>query len=414
MYKLSYPAGRRLAEAHAEEARIEEEAKLFHEADMRNEVHETDMRNEVHETDELQSNRRHLENNEGGETVYMGSADLKTVLKNALLNSSNTNISSAAAELAHDWCVCWTAPLVAAVGELTGWNMSYNVTPVDWNAAKVYVQEFVIWHQENGGLRRLQDGSHTGRRLFENTNGRRRLWACPRRSSRACHPPHATVELASGATARLDALAVGDRIRTPSGVEPVVGFLHADKAAFMTYHVFTTEANLTIAISDKHYLFVDGVKADPATVVLGQTLTTANGPQKITAIAQEMHAGAFHLVTPSGAYYVDGVAASTYVSYIPHAAWKVFGDGYITLRYKLGLPIVPEGAAPVTLFWLLDALQALGVPEPVQSSLFWPLIAGSVVLTELAAAVGVAAAKLAPAGAVAAALVAAPLARASK
>ena len=117
--------------------------------------------------------------------------------------------------------------------------------------------------------------------------------------------------------------------------------------------------------------------------------------------------GAYHLVTPSGAYYVDGVAASTYVAYIPRAAWKVFGDGYIALRYSLGLPIVPEGAAPVTLFWLLDALKAAGVPDAVQSSLFWPLIAGSVVATELAAAVGLAAAKT---GALTAALVAAPLA----
>ena len=50
---------------------------------------------------------------------------------------------------------------------------------------------------------------------------------------------------------------------------------------------------------------------------------TPVGPSPIVAIAKETHAGAYHLVTPSGAYYVDGVAASTYVAYIPHAAWKV-------------------------------------------------------------------------------------------
>ena len=89
---------------------------------------------------------------------------------------------------------------------------------------------------------------------------------------------------------------------------------------------------------------------------------------------------------------------------------QVFGDGYISLRYKLGLPIVPEGDAPVTLFWLLDALTAVGVPDAVQSSLFWPLIAGSVVATELVSAVAVAAAKTVPAGVLTAALAAAPLA----
>ena len=72
------------------------------------------------------------------------------------------------------------------------------------------------------------------------------------------------------------------------------------------------------------------------------------------------------------------------------------------------MPIVPEGDAPVTLFWLLDALTAVGVPDAVQSSLFWPLIAGSVVATELASAV---ATKIAPLGALTAAvLMAAPLA----
>ena len=85
---------------------------------------------------------------------------------------------------------------------------------------------------------------------------------------------------------------------------------------------------------------------------------------------------------------------------------QVFGDGYITLRYKLGLPIVPEGDAPVTLFWLLDALKAVGVPDAVQSAVFWPLVAGTVVATELACAASVAATKV-PLGA---ALLAAPLA----
>lgn len=294
------------------------------------------------------------------------------------------------------------------------------------------MQQFLDWSMDpDGGARRLSQihadyrKEFGNRQLFEDLidpdidevhmeqmhSYRRRLQsACPSKTSRGCHPSHATVSLASGTPVRFDALKVGDAIRTPSGVEPVVGFLHADKAATMDYHVFTTAAGREIAISDKHFLFVDGVETDPATVEIGQTLTTVDGPQAIASIAKETHVGAYHLIVPSGAYYVDGVAASTYVSYIPHAAWKVFGDGYITARYQLGLPIVPEGDAPVTLFWLLDALKAVGVPDAVQSSLFWPLIAGSVVVTELASAVGMQVAKAMPAGALTVALVAAPLA----
>ena len=45
-------------------------------------------------------------------------------------------------------------------------------------------------------------------------------------------------------------------------------------------------------------------------------------------------------------------------------------------------------------------VQHVGVPDAVQSSVFWPLIAGSVVATELASAVSM---KMAPAGALVAA-----------
>ena len=38
----------------------------------------------------------------------------------------------------------------------------------------------------------------------------------------------------------------------------------------VSYHEFSTTSNLTIAISDKHFLFIDGVEADPESVKLGQ------------------------------------------------------------------------------------------------------------------------------------------------
>jgi hypothetical protein len=226
-------------------------------------------------------------------------------------------------------------------------------------------------------------------------SGRRLNHKCKSRNARSCHPAHATVELASGDHTRLDALAVGDTIRTPSGFEPVVGFLHAEKHAPTPYYKFTTEANLTVAIADAHYLFVDGVEADPASVKLGQTLSTPTGPQAVTAITKETHLGAFHPITPSGAYYADGLAASTYVSYIPHSAWKVFGDGYITLRYKLGLPVMPEGAHHITLFWFLDLLRGIGLSDDVAARYAWPLIAGSVATTEIVSSAVMAAGEVA-------------------
>ena len=206
----------------------------------------------------------------------------------------------------------------------------------------------------------------------------------------------------------MDALRVGDHIRTPTGFEPVVGFLHADPKESPWFYVFTTEGNASIAISDRHWLFVDGVEADPATVKVGQMLNTAHGPERIRAVVKEPLPGAYHLVTPSGAYYVDGVAASTYAAYIPLAAWKIFGDGYMTLRYRIGIPLMPQGDAPVNLFWFIDTLDAAGISKEVQSAFFWPFIVVSVVVTEIASAVGKAATHMLPAAVTA--IVVAPIA----
>ena len=191
-----------------------------------------------------------------------------------------------------------------------------------------------------------------------------------------------TVELASGAHVRLDALRVGERIRTPAGFEPVVGFLHADAAAPTAYRVFKTDT-ATMAISDKHWLFVDGVEADPATVTVGQTVETPHGPQAIRSITTETIAGAYHLIVPSGAYYVDGVLASTYIAHVPHGVWRIFADGYASLRYKVGAPISSEGAAALSVTWPLRVYEALGLPSEIVAVL-WPMTTGAALLTELA------------------------------
>lgn len=77
---------------------------------------------------------------------------------------------------------------------------------------------------------------------------------------------------------------------------------------------------------------------------------------------QQVIRGAYHPVTPSGTYYVDGILASTYVSYVPRRVWDVFGNSYIVLRYHLGLPLHADGkdSRAMPLFWMKDALDAAG------------------------------------------------------
>ena len=202
-----------------------------------------------------------------------------------------------------------------------------------------------------------------------------------------CHPASSTLaRCEDGAPLRLDAAAVGDSIRTPSGCEPITGLFHADAEAIGAYHKLTTRGGATVSISDEHWLFVNGVEADPATVKLGDLLTTASGRQEaVTRIERSVaERGAFHIMVASGAYYVDGVAASTYIAHVPLGVWKVFADGYASLRYKMGAPIAPEGDGYLSMTWPLAVYASLGVRSEASLRALWPLTTAAAVLTELA------------------------------
>ena len=201
-------------------------------------------------------------------------------------------------------------------------------------------------------------------------------------------PPRRASTLArcgDGAPLRLDAAAVGDLIRTPSGCEPITGLFHADADAIGTYHKFTTKGGATIAISDDHWLFVNGIEADPAAVRPGDLLTTIEGTQEaVVRVGKATERGTYHILIASGAYYVDGVAASTYIAHVPLRVWKVFADGYASLRYKMGAPIAPEGDGYFSITWPLAVYDKLGVRSETALHALWPLTTAAAVLTELA------------------------------
>jgi len=323
--------------------------------------------------------------------------------------NDETTDPDAAAILSDSFCTCWEEFWKPGDTSLSysEWSSLQSTMPAGTDADGTAVgagdamQQFMEWVSAQSARRSLADNDH-GRRLSD--------LGCPSDGGHDCHPASSTVSLEDGSTVRMDELTVGTRIHTPTGYEPVVGFLHADKTSSPFYHIIET-ATRSVAISDKHALLIDGVVTDPTHAKVGQYVNTPAGREVIVSITKRQMDGAYHIITPSGLYYVDGIVASTYVDYIPYAAWRIFGDGYITLRYKLGLPIVPEGEAPVTLFWAIDGLRAAGFADATASRFFWPLISSSVMATELASALGLAAAKAvaSPVGAIAAGLAALPV-----
>ena len=131
-----------------------------------------------------------------------------------------------------------------------------------------------------------------------------------------CHPASSTLHLCDGSNVRIDTARVGDSVITPTGCEPITGFFHADADAVGTYYKLTTTSGVTIGISQNHWLFVNDVLADPATVHVGDHLKTLNSARDaVVRVETTEERGAYHILVPSGAYCVDSVAASTFIAH---------------------------------------------------------------------------------------------------
>mmetsp|Transcript_2333 Transcript_2333/g.4804 ORF Transcript_2333/g.4804 Transcript_2333/m.4804 type:complete len:856 (-) Transcript_2333:259-2826(-) len=198
----------------------------------------------------------------------------------------------------------------------------------------------------------------------------------------SCHPASTTVELEDGSTVRMDALQVGTRVRTAAGFEAVTALMHAEHGKTADFFRFHT-ADASMAITQGHYIFVNGVERDPATVKVGELLTTACcGEQPIERIEHTIEEGMFHLTTDSTTYYADGVLSSTYVAFVPLNVWKVAGGLYPRVRYAVGVPITPEGQGVLSIFWLLHLYEAIRLPMFFRG-LLWPITMASTLFAEL-------------------------------
>jgi hypothetical protein len=198
-----------------------------------------------------------------------------------------------------------------------------------------------------------------------------------------CHPRDARLRTCDGADVRVDAVRVGDEIATPAGCEPITGFLHRDAAAVAEYHVIRTKGGRTLAIAPRHWMWVNGADADPASVRAGDVLRTAEGDEDVVAnVALETRRGAYHPMVPSGAYFVDGLRASTYVADVPRWAFSLFADRYVAWRHRMGVPVTPEGEGPLATFWPQRLYGAAGISPDAASAWLWPLTVAGIAASE--------------------------------
>lgn len=220
-------------------------------------------------------------------------------------------------------------------------------------------------------------------------NSRRKVFTCPPMppppppSPPGCHPADTVVELADQTNVAMRDLRLGDRIRTPSGFEPVTGFLHYDPKSGLRYNRISTQT-YSIAISDGHRLPTHRGLVEAQEVRVGDWVQTIEGAREVSSVEQKWEAGMYHPMTPSGTYFADGVAATTSLDFLPHWAFHYILDNYATLRYAIGVPITQQtfwdGVFPT--LWVMDLFMYAGLSRPAAMRYTWPLYLAGGVLAE--------------------------------
>lgn len=132
----------------------------------------------------------------------------------------------------------------------------------------------------------------------------------------ACFPAAATVLLDTGATARMDALSVGDRVSVGRGAfSPVFMFTHAAAGARADFVRLHTAAGARVDLTPGHYLYVGGALVPAREVRVGDAVEGGDGGEDVVvAVERVKGVGLFNPQTLQGDVVVGGVRASTYTT----------------------------------------------------------------------------------------------------
>jgi desert hedgehog len=132
----------------------------------------------------------------------------------------------------------------------------------------------------------------------------------------SCFPADAVVQLESGATKRMDELAVGDRVLVAEGTyDTVFMFTHkVSDGASRAFVRLTTDSGASITATPGHYIFVAGRGMVAAsTVCVGDGLRLgAGGVAAVVRAEGVVGRGLYNPQTVHGEIVVGGIVASTY------------------------------------------------------------------------------------------------------
>ena len=197
----------------------------------------------------------------------------------------------------------------------------------------------------------------------------------PPPNSKGCHPNDCMISTEHGAVA-IQHLSIGDRVYTPSGYEPIIGFFDKDSKKMAEYYEIALENKQQITVSRHHAIPINGKMTDPSLIKHGDTISTLSGLTSVTSNTKVLKQGAHHFLVPSGLYYIDNVICSDYTMHLPLVMFNLV-HMYINARYAIGVPIVYREQSLLSPYWPYHILGKLNAPTSIYnicSVLFVPLV----------------------------------------
>lgn len=169
-----------------------------------------------------------------------------------------------------------------------------------------------------------------------------------------CFPAAATVEMEDGSVKRMDALAIGDRVKVGTDVySDVFMFTHklADSVnAFVQLHLASGDV---LRLTPGHYIYVNQGLTAAKDVAVGDSVELGSGARTaVRAVSGVSDTGLFNPQTLHGDIVVDNVRASTYTTAVtPTLAHTLLSP--LRMMFYAGLAKDPSfgllnnGAGPV-------------------------------------------------------------------
>lgn len=172
-----------------------------------------------------------------------------------------------------------------------------------------------------------------------------------------CFPADATVELEGGAVKRMDALAIGDRVRVGSGAtdfSDVFMFTHKMEDAVNTFVQLKLASGDVLRLTPGHYMYANGAMTAAKNVAVGDKIELGSGARTtVASVSSVTDTGLFNPQTLQGDIVVNGVRASTYTTAVePTLAHSLLAP--LRFMFSAGIAkdpsfgVLENGAGPVT------------------------------------------------------------------